>query len=61
MGKGVRNICFAAVRNGRVCGMTAVHDQLPFSVAAALDAPSLPHRSRRGRRLAEVGRVSSRG
>jgi N-acyl amino acid synthase FeeM len=36
-----RNLYFIAVRNGRVCGVTAVHDQPPFSVAAALDDPSL--------------------
>jgi N-acyl-L-homoserine lactone synthetase len=39
-----RNVYFVAVRKGRVCGMTAVHDQPPFSVAAALDDPNVLHR-----------------
>lgn len=36
-----RNLYFIAVRKGRVCGMTAIHDQPPFSVAAALDDPNV--------------------
>jgi len=36
-----RNRYFVALRKGRVCGMTAVHDQPPFSVAAALDDPNV--------------------
>jgi hypothetical protein len=32
-----RNLYFVAVRQGRVCGMMAVHDRPPFSVAAALN------------------------
>jgi N-acyl-L-homoserine lactone synthetase len=36
-----RNVYFVAVRKGRVCGMTAVHDQPPFSAAAALDNPNV--------------------
>lgn len=47
-----RNRYFVAVRNGRVCGMTAVHDQPPFSVAAALDDPNVLHRL--GSRLLEA-------
>ncbi len=39
-----RNLYFVAVRKGRVCGMTAMHDQPPFSVAAALDDPNVLHR-----------------
>ncbi len=36
-----RNRYFIAVREERVCGMMAVHDQPPFSVAAALDDPNV--------------------
>ena len=39
-----RNRYFVALRKGRVCGVTAVHDQPPFSVAAALDDPNVLHR-----------------
>jgi N-acyl-L-homoserine lactone synthetase len=41
-----RNLYFVAVRKGRVCGMTAVHDQPPFSVAAALDDPNVLYKLR---------------
>jgi len=47
-----RNLYFVALCNGRVCGMAAVHDQPPFSVAAALDDPDVLHRL--SRRLLEV-------
>ncbi len=36
-----RNLYFIALRDGRVCGMTAVHDQPPFSVASALENPGV--------------------
>ncbi len=36
-----RNLYFVAVRKGSVCGMTAVHDRPPFSVAGALDDPKV--------------------
>jgi hypothetical protein len=32
-----RNVYVIALRNGHVCGMIAVHDQPPFSVAAAIE------------------------
>jgi len=38
-----RNRYFIALREGRVCGMAAVHDQPPFSAAAALDDPNVLH------------------
>lgn len=36
-----RNVYFVAVRKSRVCGVTAVHDRRPFSVAGALEDPSV--------------------
>ncbi len=47
-----QNLYLVAVRRGRVCGMTAVHDQPPFSVAAALDDPNALYRL--GPRLLEA-------
>ena len=36
-----RNVYVIALRNGRVCGMIAVHDQPPFSAAAAIEDPGI--------------------
>ena len=47
-----RNLYFVAIREGHVCGVTAVHDRPPFSVAAALDEPDVLQRL--GPRLLEA-------
>ena len=47
-----RNVYLIALRNGNVCGMMAVHDQPPFSVAAAIEDPNILDRL--GPRLIEV-------
>jgi len=36
-----RNVYLIALRNRNVCGMVAVHDRPPFSVAAAIEDPSI--------------------
>lgn len=39
-----KNRHLVAIRDGRLCGMVAVHDQPPFSVADAIPAPGLLER-----------------